>query len=250
MTPVFYPHHASADSNPVGVNEFVLVQGMSDTRSTLRRWNASPGPIVRAWATRAAAVALTTLLGVLVVSARAIPDPSPLWIPGLSGPVEFDDVAGILFRNSLVLALHAFACVAGFIAGASLPLQAERHTGLSRWVHEKARPIAMAWVVVVTCFSLVTQTYILGSEGSTLAGQLEISPGALVLSVAPHALPELVALFLPLAAWTLASRRNEWNQLLAATFATTAIAIPILLATASWEAYVWPEILQRVSPVA
>ena len=132
----------------------------------------------------------------------------------------------ILWRNSLVLALHAFACVAGFIAGASLPLSASKRSGLSRWVHEKARPIALAWVVMVTCFSLVTQTYILGSDGSTLAAQLGISPGTLVLTVIPHALPELVALFLPLAAWTIAGRRDEWNQLLAATFATTAIAIP------------------------
>ena len=33
----------------------------------------------------------------------------------------------------------------------------------------------------------------------------------------PHAIPELVALFLPLAAWIIASRRGEWEQLLAAT---------------------------------
>ena len=234
----------------MGVNDFVLVQGMNDTRSTLRRWNASPWPVVRTWVTGSVFVAASMLLGVLVVASLAIPDPTPLWIPGLSGPVELDNVGAILFRNSLVLALHAFACVAGFIAGASLPLQAERHTGLSRWVHEKARPIALGWVIAVTCFSLTTQTYILGSEGSTLAGQLDISAGTLVISVIPHALPELVALFLPLAAWTFASRRNEWNQLLAATFATTAIAIPVLFVSASWEAYVWPQILERVSPIA
>ncbi|MGI9020245.1 MAG: hypothetical protein ACR2G3_06000 [Solirubrobacterales bacterium] len=231
------------------MSDLVLVQGMDDTRATLRRWNASPGPIVRAWATGAICVAAAMLTGVLVIATLATPDPTSLWIAGISGPVELDDVASILWRNSLVLALHAFACVAGFIAGASLPLTAARHTGIARWIHEKARPIALAWVVIVTCFSLVAQTYILGSEGSTLSAQLGISPGVLVLTVFPHALPELVALFLPLAAWTLASRRDEWNQLLAATFATTAIAIPILVATASWEAYVWPRLLQLASPI-
>jgi len=234
----------------VAVNDFALVQGLSDTRSTLRRWNASPWPVVRAWTTGAFAVATAMLLGVLAIATFALPDPTPLWISGVSGPVDLDDVAGILFRNSLVLALHAFACVAGFIAGASLPLTAARHSGVSRWVHEKARPIALAWVVIVTCFSLITQTYILGSDGSTLAAQLDLSPGMLVLTVIPHALPELVALFLPLAAWTIASRRNEWNELLAATFATTAIAIPVLVASASWEAYVWPRLLGLASPVA
>jgi uncharacterized membrane protein SpoIIM required for sporulation len=53
--------------------------------------------------------------------------------------------------------------------------------------------------------------------------------------------------FLPLAAWTIASRRDGWHELPAATFA--AIAIPVLVVAASWEAYVWPQILEAVSPV-
>ena len=48
----------------------------------------------------------------------------------------------------------------------------------------------------------------------------------------PHAIPELTALFLPLAAWLIASRRGEWNQLLAATFITVALAIPALVLAA------------------
>lgn len=234
----------------MGVNDFVLVQGMSDTRSTLRRWNAHPGPVLGGWTAGAGAVAAAMLAGVLVVASVATPDPTPLWIPGISAPPDAGHVAAILFRNSLVLALHAFACVAGFIAGASLPLTASRHTGFTRMVHEMARPIALVWVVAVTCFSLTTQTYILGSDGATLATQLHISPGVLLLTSLPHAVPELMALFLPLAAWTIASRRDGWNQLLAATFATTAVAIPILVVAATWEAYVWPRLLQAASPIA
>ena len=64
-----------------------------------------------------------------------------------------------------------------------------------------------------------------------------------MLTILPHAIPELVALFLPLAAWTIASRRNEWHDLLAATFATVAIAIPMLIVAAVWEIFVWPQIL-------
>ena len=70
----------------------------------------------------------------------------------------------------------------------------------------------------------------------------------LVLTTLPHAIPELVALFLPLAAWTIASRRGEWHDLLAATFVTVAIAIPMLVCSAPWEIYVWPRILAAVSP--
>ena len=113
------------------------------------------------------------------------PDPTPLALPGLTDPSSLGDVGSVLFRNSLVLALHATACVAGFIAGSSLPLTAERHTGFKRWIHERARPVALAWVVLVTCFSLCTQAYILGSTGSTLATQLHISRPELVLSVFP-----------------------------------------------------------------
>ena len=38
-----------------------------------------------------------------------------------------------------------------------------------------------------------------------------------MLTLLPHALPELFALFLPLAAWIIASRRGRWDELLAAT---------------------------------
>ncbi len=69
-----------------------------------------------------------------------------------------------------------------------------------------------------------------------------------MLTVAPHALLELTAVFLPLAAWTIASRRNEWSDLLAATFVTVAIAIPMLLVAAAWESFVWPELLRMASP--
>jgi Stage II sporulation protein M len=234
----------------VSVNDFVLVRGLRDTRGALARWNAQPGPVLGDWFVGALAVACALLLSVLVVASVAQPDLTPLAVPGVNATVSADDLASILLRNSLVLALHATACVAGFIAGSPLALSAERRSGFKRWIHERARPVAIAWVVVVTCFSLVTQAYALGLMGSQLANQLEISPAMLVLTVLPHALPELVALFLPLAAWTIASRRGEWHDLLAATFVTVAIAIPILIVAASWEVYVWRHLLVAASPAS
>ncbi len=126
----------------------------------------------------------------------------------------------------LVLALHAMACVAGFIAGSSLPLQAEHHDGLSRWVHEHGGRIAIAFVVAATTFSLSAQAYLIGHSLAGVSHFLGVSPGLLLLGVLPHAIPELIALFLPLAAWILASRRGEWEQLLAATVVTVAVAVP------------------------
>jgi Stage II sporulation protein M len=234
----------------VDVNQYVLVQGARRTRGVLERWNGDPWPVLRTWIGGARAVAAVLLGAVWLISSVATPDLTPVSIPGITDAPSAANVFQILFRNSLVLALHAFACVAGFIAGSSLPLSAERRTGFSRWIHEKARPVAFAWVIAVTCFSLGTQAYALGSSGATLAHQLHISSGLLLLTALPHAVPELTALFLPLAAWTIASRRGEWGDLLAATVATVAIAVPTLVCAALWETYVWPHLLQAASPLA
>lgn len=233
----------------MSVDDLALTQGLRDTRGALGRWNADPWPVLRMWGGGALVVASLLLFAVWVVAVLSPVDLSRIRIPGLTTDPEFGDIAHILFRNSLVLALHAFACVAGFIAGSSLVLTAKSRSGFSKLVHEKARPIAFAWVGLVTCFSLITQAYALGLTGGQLADQLGISPAVLVLTILPHAIPELVALFLPLAAWTIASRRGEWHDLLAATFATVAIAIPMLVGAALWEIFVWPEILSAVSPV-
>jgi uncharacterized membrane protein SpoIIM required for sporulation len=62
----------------------------------------------------------------------------------------------------------------------------------------------------------------------------------------PHAVPELTALFLPLAAWIIASRRGEWDKLLAATLVTVILALPTLLLAALWEVYVAPHVLSAL----
>jgi Stage II sporulation protein M len=233
----------------VKASQLAFVQGMDDTRAAMRRWNAAPLSAVGPWALGAGAISVTLLLAVLVVAHASTPDATGYVLPGLNAPATFGAVGRVLFRNSLVLALHSMACVAGFIAGSSLPQQAEHHTGWWRTVHEKAGPAAIAFVGAATIFSLATQAYVLGSEASTIADKLQISQGMLMLTLLPHALPELVALFLPLAAWMLASRRGAWNELLAATAATTAMAAPVLVLAASVEVFVWPHLLRAASPL-
>ena len=234
----------------MSANEYVLATGLRETRATFERWNRDPWPTLRGWCLLSLAIACALLVAVWAVATLSSPDLTPFYIPGLEGEAGIDNIAGVLFRNSLVLALHATACVAGFMAGASMPIAAAQRTGLSRWVHVKAGQFAILFVGAVTIFSLSTQAYVLGFQGATIAFQLGISPAELVFSVVPHALPELVALFLPLAAWLIASRRGEWNQLLAATFVTTLIAIPVLVVSALVEVYLWPEILRSFTPLA
>jgi len=187
------------------------------------------------------------LYAVWVVAHARRADPSGLLLPGLNSPADVAAVGNVILRNSLVLLLHALACVAGFIAGSSLPLQAQHYTGVKRFVHVHAGKAAIAFVAAATTFSLVTQALILGADASTLSAQLDIRQLTLMLTLLPHALPELFALFLPLAAWILASRRGRWDELLAATVATTLIAVPILLVTANIEVFVWPRLMELAS---
>jgi Stage II sporulation protein M len=230
-------------------NQHVFSHGMQETRETLEIWNGHPWAMLRGWLALSLAIAVTLLGAVWVVSGLLTPDLTPVQLPGVTESSDPADLLPILWRNGLVLALHATACVAGFIAGASMPIAAAQRSGLSRWIHVKAGELAILFVCAVTLFSLSTQALYLGFQGSTLAFQFHLSHATLIISVLPHAIPELTALFLPLAAWLIASRRGEWNQLLAATFITVLLAVPVLVVAATIEVYVWPDILKALSPV-
>jgi hypothetical protein len=226
------------------VDDLVFLQGVGATKQTLRRWSESPWKVVRPWIALSALVSVALLAAVYAVAGFSTPDPTGIYIPGLRHGPDPQDIGLILFRNSLVLALHAFACVAGFIALNSLPYSAARRTGLSRIVHEKAGPYAMTFVAGATLFSLATQAFFIGGILSTAAAQFGVSNGRLLILLLPHAMIELTALFLPLAAWLVASRRGDWDQLLAATFVTVAVAVPALIVSVSLEVYVFPELIR------
>ena len=230
-------------------NEHVFAHGMQDTREALEVWNERPWAILRGWLALSVAIAFALLGAVWVVAGMLTPDLTPIHLPGITEATNPGDLLPILWRNSLVLALHATACVAGFIAGASMPIAAAQRSGFSRWIHVKTAEFAILFVAAVTLFSLGTQALYLGFQGATIAYQLDISHATLILSVMPHAIPELSALFLPLAAWLIASRRGEWNQLLAATFITVLLAIPVIVVAATLEVYLWPRVLEALSPV-
>jgi hypothetical protein len=226
------------------VDDLVLVQGIRDTRTTLAAWNRAPWAVLRGWLAASSAVAVGLLLAVWAIAAVITPDPTPVLMPGLNAPGGLGAVAHVLLRNSLVLALHGFACVAGFIALNSLPYSATQRSGISRIVHERTGPYAMLFVAGATLFSLGTQAHFIGGILATASAQLGLSNLHLLLLLAPHAMLELTALFLPLAAWLVASRRGDWDQLLAATFVTVAAAVPALLLAVSMEVYLFPELIR------
>jgi hypothetical protein len=228
---------------------YAFTYGVRHTRETLRIWQRQPGRVLAGWLAGALLAAVGLLLAVLAISSLNDGQEQIISLRPPFAVGDLGDVLGVLQRNTLVLALHAMACVAGFIAGSSLPLQVEGRVGLSRWVHEHGGRIAIAFVVAATAFSLSAQAYLLGSTLGRVAAFLRASPATLLLGVLPHALPELVALFLPLAAWIIASRRGEWEQLLAATFVTVAIAIPVLIVAAFVEVYVSPHLFVALTHI-
>lgn len=226
--------------------QLAVVQGWADTRAALARWQHAPFVPLRAWAPVSLLVALGLLLATWLHAEASLGDPTPLELPGVTRPAVLGDFGFVLARNGLVLALHALACVAGFMAGASVPRVAARHSGFTRRLHELAGPAAIAFVVAATAFSLVTQAAALGRDTADIALQLGVSPLRLLSVVSLHALPELFALFLPLAAWTVASRRGAWNELVAATLVTVALAVPLLLLAGAVEVWVTPRLLVQL----
>lgn len=49
-------------------------------------------------------------------------------------------------------------------------------------------------------------------------------------------------LFLPLAAWIVASRLGDWDKLFAATLETVTVALPLLAVSAAVETWVTPRL--------
>lgn len=237
----------TADARPrhrLRASDLALTQGIADTKGTLAEWRRRPRRVLGPWFAASLLISVGLLAAVTIVGTLRTPDPAAHVLPGVMTPVDLRDVAYVITRNLLVLALHSLACVAGFIAGSTMPLEAQEKGGWWGAVHDYAGRFAIIFVSTATTFSLLTQALLVGELSADTAAALGIAPIELTVLLLPHALPELVGLFLPLAAWLLASRRGQWHQLLAATFVTTAIALPLVIASAFIEVYVTPDLIR------
>src|SRR5947209_1144642 len=113
---------------------YALAHGIRSTRGALSGWKDRPWPVARRWLLGSVLAASFLLVAIWVIAGLT---PShghlnlrrPPFLPG-----GYRDAVRIFSQNMLVLALHAMACVAGFIAGGSLPLQAQHSSGSRRAV--------------------------------------------------------------------------------------------------------------------
>ena len=173
------PRGAATDAEGMDGTAYAFTHGVRRTRETLRAWQSRPGRVLARWFAGAGLAALGLLLSVWLIASlsghheQIVVLRPPFAVGGL------DDVVTVLERNMLVLALHAMACVAGFIAGSSLPLQVEGRSGVSRWLHEHGGRVAIAFVVAATTFSLSAQAYLLGRTLGGVAAFLRVAPGTL-----------------------------------------------------------------------
>ena len=210
---------------------YAFAHGVQHTRATLRSWQRQPGRVVGRWVAGSALAAAGLLAAVWVIATL---DTGYTQIVQLQPPFavgDDGDVLHVLRSNMLVLALHAMACVAGFIAG-SVAAAAGRAPPRRLALAARARRADRDRLRRRRDDLLAQRP---GLPDRPHAGRRLELPAAsrralLLLGVLPHAIPELIALFLPLAAWIIASRRGEWEQLLAATLVTVAIAVPVLVA--------------------
>ena len=226
-------------------NEHVFSHGMQDTRETFEAWNGHPWAVLRGWLALSVAIALTLLGAVWVVAGHADAGPHP---DPPAGPDRAGGARPTCCRSSGATRWSS-PCTRPPASPASSPAPrcrspppsapASRAGSTSRRASSRSSSSARSRS---SRSPPRPSTSASRARHRLPAGHLPRS--ILILSVLPHAIPELAALFLPLAAWLIASRRGEWNQLLAATFITVVLAIPVLVVAATVEVYVWPHILE------
>src|ERR1700709_844656 len=109
------------------VNENVFSHGMQDTRETLDVWREQRWVVLRAWAALSLAIALALLAATWFVAGLAAPGLNAAPLPAAGPPACLDPALGSRRPAADPRAQRGgarparTACVAGFIAGASMP---------------------------------------------------------------------------------------------------------------------------------
>lgn len=204
---------------------------VSETRVALRRWAHAPASHALSWVAGSLIIGALLLAGALLVAKLSIPG-SNAYTPVFADPsAGVGDALRIFARNSLVLALHSLVCVAIYLATRPAPPRASR-------LQERAGPLALSVIAGLTIYSLASQMWRLGHDLASAAHTLGYSPAGLVARLSVHAIPELTALFLPLAACISLLRRRREDDLAAVGLLCFALALPVVAVCACVEVYV------------
>jgi hypothetical protein len=204
----------------------------------------APWAEIARWAAVAALVAAILLGSVAVIAGHVAGN---AWTGAESGLLyrhhDLGDVLSVLRRNLLVLGIHLCACWIGAIIGRPhrpAPSSWGRIGALHRPVPDWMRRAALFYALAVTMLSVAVQAIGLGRQLADVAAATQLSSGRLLILVLPHAVPELLAVFLPLGLFLLEARRGRLDRLGAWSLQAAAIAIPVLVGAALIETYVTP----------
>ena len=208
-------------------------------------WRALAGwPEVARWVAIAAGVAAVLLTAVAVIAAR-VPGS---YVAGIESGLfshhhHFGDALYVFRRNLLVLGIHLCACWIGAIIGRPhqpAPPRWGRIGALHRPVPAWMGRVALFYALFVTLLSVGVQATALGRQLADLSRAAHISSTHLLILVMPHAVPELVAVFLPLGLFLREARQGRLDRLGLWSLQAAALALPVLFCAAIIETYVTP----------
>jgi hypothetical protein len=204
------------EAPPAGV-----VAGSAWSHALFAVWAERPLPVLAPWAVGSLLIGLALLGASLLVAVIAGPTVAYVPVFADSTPAAADALH-IALRNGVVLALEALVCIAVYLC----TRPGERHGG---W--------ALSIVVALTAYSLLSQVWRLGHDLASAAHTLGLAPADLLARLSLHAVPELTALYLPLAACLSLVRRGRTDDLAAAAALTTIVAIPLVVICAFVEVF-------------
>lgn len=222
--------------------------------SVFESW--APWREVRLWFLLSAGIAALMLIAVACAAyllpadpiqgsrSRLLGDYSRTWDLSFSAEVSW-----VFTRNAIVLALHYCCCLVGVIVSREhrpLPERWDRapfnwfHRPLPKW----AADLSLAYAMTATLASIALQSTELGFTLADISAYSEIAPWQFVVMILPHAIPELVAIFLPLGLFLIQSFRHELKPLQKRATQSLIIALPILVAASVIEVSLTPELIE------
>ena len=198
-------------------------------RATFAAWALHPLPVLAPWALGSLAIGLTLLGSALLVALVAGPG-SEGYVPVFADPSGSGaaDVARIAFKNTMVLSMQVLVCVAVYLVN-----RPGRYSPAVRW-------LVLRTVAGFVAYSLLSQAWRLGHDLASAAETLGFSPAELLARACVHAIPELTAVFLPLASCLMLVRRGRTEDLGAAAVLCAVVAWPVVFFCAGVEVHLTP----------
>ena len=153
----------------------------------------------------------------------------------------------VLARNLIVLLLHYFCCMVGVIVSRDhVPLSGrwERYARLHRPLPKWMGDAALAYALTITLTSIAVQSVEIGFVLADIGAYSGLSHLQIILLTLPHAIPELIGIFLPLGLFLTQSYRRDLRTLRLYINQTLVIGFCLIIVAAFIEALLSPVLFE------